>query len=185
MKKHFSLIFKSFAFTMIIIGCYAYASPYISILNFKNAIEEGDSSEASKYINFQSLRESLAKQIEANMVERINKQVKSYPMNAISLILVKPVVEGIVNTTISTEGLNLLINNASISKPIHKSTIQSNQKSSKQTDISLYYQGVNRFILSSKYGHDKPPIVSIWERKGAFHWELNNIQIPLDIISNI
>ncbi len=164
---------------------YLYVTPYICILNFQSALEASDDEEARKYISFPSLRRSLKDQLKVTVTKAIEDQISRTPFAAFGLILINPIVNGVVDSTISPAGLRLLLSQGKISKP--SKSIKRNNKEDKpqinKNKISLYYQGINRFILSKSIDDVKEPIKTLWKRENLFHWRLNSIQLPYEIIS--
>ena len=120
-KKDNNPLFFIFSLCFILSGGYFYATPYISILRFKLALEGNNTNEAANYVNFSALRISLKEQLTEKISKKISSnltnEMKYNPLRSITMALVNPFASSIINTTIdstiSPSGLKLLLEKGS------------------------------------------------------------------------
>ena len=177
------------------IGAFLYITPYLSLLDFKSAVENSNYPKANQYINFPSVRKSLKVQIKDNLNIAYAKEIRSSPYAAFGLVLIEPIVNNIVDMTVTANGLKLLIEKGLLTSSEPK-TVNSKASKKKNTNqkiaktkpnkstskIHLYYSNFNTFILSSKVEQAKKPIITYWKRKGPFKWRLNSLSIPYELL---
>ena len=201
---------KKFVWALIFSGTllssgYIYATPYLSILGFKTALENKDSGRAEKFVNFDSVRQSLKVQLKKSVMDKTEKEIDKSPFGALSMMIVNPFITMIINTTVEAtvtpSGLEMLLEKGELTKsnnPKQQSNIN-NQPSDLKTkevskdkttqenkpEISLYYKTFNLFILSSKFKNSNEPLKASWRREGLTHWRLTTIDLPKEIMSNL
>jgi len=170
-----------------------FVSPYFSILNFKKAIDSKDYNLAKNYINFPTVRSSLKTQIKFAVDSSFSKNQFLNPYTALGLVLIDPLINSIVDSTVTPQGLNILLREGLISNSKHLSSNSNNSTRSNlnkttsiayQTDpkINLYYISLNRFMLSTSVPNSNKPIEALWSRNGIFHWHLYSITIPNNLL---
>ena len=133
-----------------------YSTPYLSILQFKTAVENSNNKKANKYINYNTLRNSLKSQFKSVVYSSLTKNLENNLFMSFGGIIVDPLVDGIVESTVTPAGLSLLIYTGSLSTPDGKlesytppdnnNKIKKNINNDTKSDISLYYQSFNVFI---------------------------------------
>ena len=195
MKFKIEINFKKY-FTVFIFGAstilsiYYYISPYTSILRFKSSIENNNLNLAKRFIDFTSVRTSLKSQIRESVFKAMSNQlpIKSYA--TFGMIFVDPVINGIVDSTVTPNGLNVLLSQGNLTQsksddqslfPTNSQVMKSSPKQSTKPNIQLYYKNINQFILTSSK-HDEEPIKALMNRRGLFHWTLYDVYIPPHVL---
>ncbi len=176
------------AFSIAIFGTYLYMTPYFSILGFKTAVESKDTEEARKYINFKSVRRSLKSQLNEALTIKIRKEMEEKPFGNLRMILISPVINTIVDSTIDAtvtpNGLNTLLNQGKLTKK-NGSISSSNASIStpKQANrVSLYYKSINRFVLKTYLPDIQEPMKIYWKRNSVIKWRLSSIDLPFELM---
>ncbi|WP_320667822.1 DUF2939 domain-containing protein [Prochlorococcus sp. MIT 1307] len=193
-KKYFLRII---ILSSTLLGTCYYISPYIALFEFQKALKNQDQTTYANYINFPSVRKSLKPQIKLALTKAVTGDFNLKPYRTLSLIFIDPLVNGIVDATVTPRGLKLLLENGTILQD-NKSSEKSNskQKSSNQSDtsqskaskkeknqIKLYYSNLNLFVLSSQKSSTETPIKAFWQRNGLFKWKLSSFIIPSDFLN--
>ncbi len=179
----------------ISLTAFAYLTPYLSILNFKSALEKNNYENASGYINFPSIRRSLKQQITENVSKAYSREIRSNPYAAFGMVFLEPVVDRIVDMTVTPSGLKILLNQGLLaSTDEHTKSNKNIQNSDKLLDnkdlsskdlypqIRMYYYDFDTFVLSSIVKRSNEPIISYWKRYGFFKWRLNSLSIPHELL---
>ena len=176
----------------VLFGGLIFTSPYIAILDFKTAIETNDMNKYNSYINFPSVRNSLKPQINLAVREAISSKLNSSSFSAFGLLFIEPVVNRLVDSAVTPNGLKLLLDKGTISQsmtnePSKKTEVKSakteNKQSKNKNIIKLFYLNPNVFVLSSQSGDLQEPIKAIWVRNGFFNWKLNSLSIPPTLLN--
>ena len=133
--------------------CYVYLTPYLSILGFKSAIERKDYQGARKYINFNSVRQSLKSQLLPALQQRTEREISESSFGELKLLLIKPVLKVVVDTTVDSTvtpyGLKLLLETGRLTQSIgsdEDTTSHKKSMSSKEVKVRLFYENFNVFV---------------------------------------
>ncbi|ABX08762.1 DUF2939 domain-containing protein [Prochlorococcus marinus] len=172
---------------------YIYATPYISIISLKNAIERRDIEKANKFINYKKVRKSLEKEVQKEVMTRILEKEESPTISELQLLILKPLIkkvsEVMIESTVNPNGLRVLLytgdlidNSGSeeveMTKLVNKQNISKVQSNDFQKQkISLYYKSPNIFILESKIPENNRKVISLWRRKNIIDWHLTAIRL--------
>ena len=110
--------------------------------------------------------------------------LKYKPFTSLGLILLNPIIDRVVDATVTPKGLNLLLNFGQFSGTGSEPRINNeySNRSNKKSNITLYYKSFNKFVLSSQVKRASSPIIALWVRHNYFHWRLSSITIPDDLI---
>ena len=183
-----------------IFSSYIYATPYISILSFKAAIENKDSKEAITYMDFEAIRKSLKQQLKIIVNKSIVKNMDDKRYSSVTMLLINPIanslIESALHATISPYGINNLLNYGEFTSPRKNTnslqqnlikTVENKKMSKKQEQrkFSLYYVGINEFILKTSDPKEKEIIKAYWRRYGITSWKLYSVQIPRNLLEKL
>ncbi len=188
MSKRLSWLIVAVSFSSAIL----YLTPYISLFSFKKAIDNNDSAEAAKYIDFISLRKSIGSQVKFVLRDRTAQMGSINSLVDISLFMINPIldnmVESIVDFTVTPNGLALLVNNGELSNnsldSLPKQT-QGNHLNDSEPKISLYYKSLNEFILSSQVKDINEPIIISLRRERVVFWKISQALLPIESILSV
>ena len=186
---------------------YIFANPYISILRFRTALENQDSLQASKFINYSELRNSLKGQLTLILNRNIENNISNQSFGKLGQMLISPfskaIVETTLNKTLTPKGISVLLNQGQINNfkqnngiditaksdlrsnkinPEKNNTNKINYKSSDNPEFGLYYISPNSFILEAKLEQYVQPIKAIWNRHNLIHWHLVAIELPKEML---
>jgi hypothetical protein len=159
-------------------SAYLYATPYISINQFREAIESKDLPGIERHVDFPSLRGSLKEQLKVKMAEDINRQSGGDPfvnfgMSALGYAMAEPLINAAVDTYISPAGLKALMAG---SQP---STSNSGASSAPESAaVSMDYKTPNLFVVTSKDSRSGQAVKLNFERHGLVQWQLASVSLP-------
>ena len=170
-------------------GAYIYASPYLAIFSFRNALESKDPSGASEYIDFQSVRSSLKEQIKVGLGKKILGEYSDNPLAFLGMTIVNPLIDGVVDKTVTPSGLRMLFYWGVLSQtdelpevsgkiePTKTNSVNSDD-SDQRSSFKYQYTSYNRFVTSNYINDTDDKVAGIWRRKGLIDWQLIAIELP-------
>ena len=114
----------------------------------------------------------------------------------LGLFFMEPLLDSIVDNTVTPRGLRALLNQGLLSKTkktrrsieikdkinIDQQQLSTSQVNNNKSKISMYYRDMNTFVLNSKIALTTEPILFYMKRYGLFNWKLNSLSIPSKII---
>lgn len=170
-------------------GAYVYVSPYLAIYSFRSALESKDPSGATEYINFPSVRSSLKEQIKVGLGKKILGEYSDNPLVFLGMAIVNPLINGVVDTTVTPSGLKMLLYEGELSQtdqlpegsgkiePVKTNSVNSDD-SDQQSSFKSRYTSYNRFVTSHYINDKDDKVAGIWRRKGLVNWQLISIELP-------
>ncbi len=182
---------------LLLFSGYLYITPYLSILSLKNAIDNKDILKANKYINYPSVRKSIQKEVEKEVLKVLREQYSVRNISQIEKVIFKPVITSLsklmIEATVNPNGLNLLVNNGTFSSSLNNrqdrvnkalapslyqnGSSQHKKQPRKETKIIMYYEDPFNFILKSDIKNSKKIVITKWKREALISWKLFSINI--------
>jgi hypothetical protein len=165
--------------SLILIGTWLYATPYLTISTMKKAYENNDATKFSSYVNYPSLRESFKNTFKAainkEMMKDSDKDGLGNLGKAFSIALASAIIDPLVESFVTPESLVMMMEGK---KP---KVIESNKKtatssSEKKSNISMGYDGIDYFILDAKDDKNEIQFSFVFKRKGIWDWELTSVR---------
>ena len=89
----------------LIIGGYAYASPYIAINGIRTAAQEGDTIKLKKMIDFPEVRSSMKEQIKSAVTIKMTKELSDNPFAAFGMAMVGGMVDNLVDGLVTSTAI--------------------------------------------------------------------------------
>jgi len=188
-RNHRKKCFYTILSSSILFCFYLFLTPYISILNFKNALDKKNIFKAKSYIDFPLVRMNLKNNLKIQLQNRFSKD-KS--MSTVTSFLITPAINVITNSVVDNivnkNGLSILLNTSELSKDfnVDNNVLPNNEISQKslkkKNKLSFTYSSPNMFILSSKNEQYQKPLKAYWQRRGLVEWKLISIELPIDMI---
>tara|TARA_Y100001968_G_scaffold211884_1_gene195018 strand:- start:6370 stop:6969 length:600 start_codon:yes stop_codon:yes gene_type:complete len=172
------------------LGTYVYSTPYLALLSLKQSFDNERLERAEKFINFPSVQKDLENQIMSVYKKNTFNESSEISFPRIGLVLFDPLIKNfvglIVSSTVTPEGLKLLITKGELSNNSFKSNSLSSKKSSNNIKpvINLYYESFNKFIMSSDISRTYDPIKFRFLREGIIHWKLISVEIPINQLAD-
>ena len=170
-------------------GGYIFVSPYLAIYSFRSALESKDPSGASEYIDFPAVRSSLKEQIKVGLGKKILGEYSDDPFAFLGMAIVNPLIDGVVDTTVTPSGLRMLFYEGELSQADQLPEISGKKESTKTESMNLddsvrrssfeyHYISCNRFVTSNYIDDTEDKVSAIWRRKGLADWKLIAIELP-------
>ena len=185
MKKAIILIVP---ITILLLGAWLFASPYITLKRFGSALERGDASEISKYVDYQALREDLKKDLKVLLAKEVAKEVNTEEVGLFALTFGSLFIDLFVETAVSQEGLAYIMEKgrmpteevvmqdleAKEEKPkgMEVATEYRDTDAKEELETSASYKGINTFVYQIRDKSSKEGIDLIFERRGLADWKL-------------
>ena len=104
MKLGKKIVTAVVAILILGIGIYI-ASPYLSALSLKRAVQSGNWQEVGRYVDFPAVRAQLKEHMKAQMFKAVMEDNKDNPFAALGVALAANVVDTMVDSLLTPEGL--------------------------------------------------------------------------------
>ena len=141
----------------------------------KSAADAGDANKLASYVDFPAVKESLKISSGAKMSEATKDQ-QDNPFAFLGAAMAVAIINPLIDTFVTPSSLSMMMKGE---KPSLEGKQARNSKSQSDTDVSMSYDGVNRFIVTvKKKSEDGKPLQLIYNRDGLFSWRLTAIDIP-------
>ncbi|NDG74450.1 MAG: DUF2939 domain-containing protein [Synechococcaceae bacterium WB8_1B_136] len=175
-------------FALIGGGLYLAATPYISINQFREALQQRDLPAIESHVDFPSVRESLKEQLKAKLVEEIAKQSEgeswvNLGLGALGYAIAEPMIDAAVNAYVSPAGLKALMAGSQPEMPSGLQTAAptnpADSGGTAASDVQLSYKTPNLVVISAR--DTSPPNQTIkfnFERHNLVNWRLTSISLP-------
>ncbi len=157
-----------------------YFTPHIAVYNMKKAAENKDAEVLSDYVDYPSLRESLKANFNAMMAGEIAKSKNESPFEAFGAALAAVLISPMIDALVTPESLAMLMKgeNPQIGDTEKNRETQSSSEEA-DTETSMSYEGLNRFIVMVKQKRSsEDPVKLIYKRHGIISWKLSALRIP-------
>jgi hypothetical protein len=165
--------------SLILIGTWLYATPYLTISTMKKAYENNDATKFSSYVNYPSLRESFKNTFKAainkEMMKDSDKDGLGNLGKAFSIALASAIIDPLVESFVTPESLVMMMEGKK-PKVIESKKKTATSSSEKKSNISMGYDGIDYFILDAKDDKNEIQFSFVFKRKGIWDWELTSVR---------
>ena len=170
----------------LIIGGYAYASPYIAINGIRTAAQEGDTKKLKKMIDFPEVRSSMKEQIKSAVTIKMTKELSDNPFAAFGMAMVGGMVDNLVDDLVTPTAIKAMLVDGKTPQEAENSTKDdSTTNQSSSSNQSWGYTGINTFEVKSWDPENKVATVSfIMERQGIGGWILNDVEFSPEVFAD-
>ncbi len=160
---------------IVLLGTWLFFTPHLTVNSMKSAADAGDANKLAGYVDFPAVKESLKTSIGAK-ISKATKDQQDNPFAFLGAAMAMAFINPMIDAMISPSGLSMMMMGE---KPSLEGKQAKNSKSQSDTDVSMSYDGMNRFIVTvKKKGEDGKPLQLIYNRDGIFSWRLTAIDIP-------
>lgn len=170
-------------------GVFGYwlASPYIAINEIRNGAQSRNPDKIIKHVDFPAVREDLKAQLIGIMTRKMQSdpEMVGNPFAGLASAFVIPMVNSMIDTYVSPSGVKGLMSSApegEASSPVGnpmESTMkqQSAEFNDTLSNASMNYDGLNKFIVTSKTSEGQEVKLRL-SRFGFADWKLVSIGLP-------
>lgn len=165
-------------------GGYLFATPWISIGQFREAIKSKDLPSIERHVDFPSLRSSLKEQLKSKLSEEITRQAGGGPlvnlgMDVFGYALADPMIDAAIETYISPAGLKTLMadsqpNRANGGRQVR----QLPGTSSSDASVSMAYKTPDLFVVTARDSSNGQTVRFNFERRELVNWKLASLTLP-------
>lgn len=165
---------------------YLYATPWISINKFREAIEGKDPAGIERHVDFPSLRTSLKDQLKVKLSEEITRQSGGNPLvnfgiGALGYALAEPMIDAAVDTYISPAGLKTLMAGSTpegMGTDAGPHAPQLPDTNSSDASVSMAYKTPNLFLVAASDSSNGQTLRLNFERRELVSWKLTSLTLP-------
>ena len=160
---------------------YYLSSPLLAVNSLKNAVISKNADEASKYVDYPTLRENLKAELTAIAMKKMQEdpEMANNPFNGFAFAMVGPMVNAMVDNYITPSGMKTIMKlssnpSSATDEPSRNiaEIVASADQINKET--SMGYDGLEKFQVSYK-NEDGTKGKLLFNRKGFAGWTLTNI----------
>ncbi len=185
MKKAIILIVS---ITILLLGAWFFASPYITLKRFGSALERGDANEVSKYVDYQALREDLKRDLKTILAKEVAKEADTEEVGFFALALGSLLIDLFVEMAVSQEGLAYIMEKGRMpTEEVVMQNLEAKEEKPKgmgiateyrdadtkeEVETSASYKDINTFVYRIRDKSSKEGIDLILERRGLTDWKL-------------
>lgn len=166
-----------FLLTCLIV--YIIYCPFLTVNNLKSAVEQQDSALMSKYMDYETLRESFKTQYDAKVIEGLSK-AEGNPIASLAVNYVSKLTDPMVEEAMSPEGLTKIMTgykkfrSKGDAKLAEVSPAEERAMSGILLEARKSYESLNAFTISI-YTEKGSETVLHLKRTGIFSWKLDHI----------
>ena len=167
--------------SLILIGTWLYATPYLTIYTMKKASENNDATKFSSYVNYPSLRESFKNTFKAAFNKELMRDSDKEEDGlgnlgkAFGIAMASAIIDPLVESFVTPESLAMMMEGKKPkgNESNEKTATNSNEKKS---SISMGYDGIDCFVLDAKDDKNEIQFSFVFKRKGIWGWELTSVR---------
>lgn len=168
---------------LVATGGYVAAGPYLAIHGISEAIEERDTAQLSRHVDFPALRVNLKAQLSDHVVRRGGPQLQSSLLGAVALGIAGNLAGAGVDTLVTPAGISALLEGQGLWKRATGDTAGGDTLAPPAPAKPLQnarhrYESFSRFTATTQT-RDGRDIVFVLSRDGL-RWKLSNIILPLE-----
>lgn len=166
-------------------GGYIYATPWISINQFREAIQAKDLPGIERHVDFPSLRTSLKDQLKIKLSEEITRQsggnaLVNFGIGAFGYALAEPMINAAVDAYISPAGLKTLMA-GSLPEGMGADSgpeVPQLPNTSSDASVSMAYGTPNLFVVAASDSSKGQTVRFNFERRELLSWKLTSLTLP-------
>ena len=188
----------------IVIGCYSFASPWLTLRDLTQAFENQDTRKIEKLVDFPELRGDIKATARAAMMKSVAIELEGNPFAAMGIMMANTIVDPIIDQVISPAGLQLFFSagELSIGQDVFSENIDAIAKglipsldrgetnqgidAAQSIDVRTNYIGINEFEVQVSNADALNESVSFYmRREGLRGWKVNGIRVPDSLVERL
>lgn len=152
-------------------GAWYWFSPGYAMQQLREAAVAGDKQELAERVDFPAVRESLKSQFKIAVMAKLEDD-KDNPFAGLAAMMMGPMIDGLLETAISPEGIKALVQRGKFQKEGETAT-------GPEAKWNIQRDGLDRFRVTPEVeqGQNAPTIVFIRDGLG---WKMVDIEIPAE-----
>lgn len=166
------------ALTIAVLGAggIVYGVPYWTVLQMQKAVSEGDAATFSSYVDYPALRDSVRKEVRAQMLGVLpaGDEAREFAAQVIDPVVNRLLTPEAVTQLVSAVGFGTRAGTAASGNSGHDEPAQA----SPVVEVRQSYQSWSRFAVEIGYPGAADPLRMTLSRRGL-EWRLTGIVLPL------
>jgi len=167
------------------------ASPYWALAGLRGAIDRADSASLEERVDFPALRESLAAEINAELLGASTDELDGNPFGALALGLASKLVDGVIDSVVTPAGLARIARGDSRPVEVDRRNDPGSDRRPSQTDTEPPPSPKESDLFAgSRLEHETLDRFSVWVpndrgdearfvfRRRGISWVLTGIELP-------
>ena len=168
---------------VVLLAGWLVSGPYLTLRGLAGAIEQRDTSQLDRYVDFPMLRANLRAQLDDYVVRRAGPDVQSNLVGALLLTAGQKLSGTAVDAMVTPAGIGALMEGHTLWKRA-SNDLESNDAYAAPRAARPLQGATHRFESTSRFTATThtakgAPVVFVLQRQGL-RWKLVNIELPLD-----
>jgi len=155
---------------------YLGVSPYLMLINLKEAVDVRDGEAVAEQIDFQSVRENLKDQLNFMIAQKTVKSNEQSVFAAAGAALATTLVDGMVDKFVTPSGLIGIMAQGDSNMGLIKDSVRAGQAAIENSTLS--YEGWDKFSVTFMGSTGEVELIL---RRRGLGWKITEIRLPLDI----
>lgn len=168
---------------VVLLAGWLVSGPYLTLRGLAGAIEQRDTSQLDRYVDFPMLRANLRAQLDDYVVRRAGPDVQSNLVGALLLTAGQKLSGTAVDAMVTPAGIGALMEGHTLwkraSNDLESNDAYAAPRAARPLEGATHrFESTSRFTATTHTAQGAP-VVFVLQRQG-FRWKLVNIELPLD-----
>ena len=168
---------------VVLLAGWLVSGPYLTLRGLAGAIEQRDTSQLDRYVDFPMLRANLRAQLDDYVVRRAGPDVQSNLVGALLLTAGQKLSGTAVDAMVTPTGIGALMEGHTLwkraSNDLESNDAYAAPRAARPLEGATHrFESTSRFTATTHTAQGAP-VVFVLQRQG-FRWKLVNIELPLD-----
>ncbi len=168
---------------VVLLAGWLVSGPYLTLRGLAGAIEQRDTSQLDRYVDFPMLRANLRAQLDDYVVRRAGPDVQSNLVGALLLTAGQQLSGTAVDAMVTPTGIGALMEGHTLwkraSNDLESNDAYAAPRAARPLEGATHrFESTSRFTATTHTAQGAP-VVFVLQRQGL-RWKLVNIELPLD-----
>jgi hypothetical protein len=168
---------------VVLLAGWLVSGPYLTLRGLAGAIEQRDTSQLDRYVDFPMLRANLRAQLDDYVVRRAGPDVQSNLVGALLLTAGQKLSGTAVDAMVTPTGIGALMEGHTLwkraSNDLESNDAYAAPRAARPLEAATHrFESTSRFTATTHTAQGAP-VVFVLHRQGL-RWKLVNIELPLD-----
>ncbi|MDY0978726.1 MULTISPECIES: DUF2939 domain-containing protein [Stenotrophomonas] len=168
---------------VVLLAGWLVSGPYLALRGLAGAIEQRDTSQLDRYVDFPMLRANLRAQLDDYVVRRAGPDVQSNLVGALLLTAGQKLSGTAVDAMVTPTGIGALMEGHTLwkraSNDLESNDAYAAPRAARPLEGATHrFESTSRFTATTHTAQGAP-VVFVLQRQGL-RWKLVNIELPLD-----
>ncbi|WP_271007758.1 DUF2939 domain-containing protein [Paucibacter sp. B51] len=161
-------------------GLALYASPYLALMQIREAARERDGAGLAAWVDFPSLRASVKQGVHERLLSSASDRTQPpSPARAMGAAVAGALLGPMVEALITPASLARLLQGVPPAAAGLPASAPAPEVAARRLETRMAYEHPNRFVFSIRpLGEDEEPVELVLHRRGLFAWRVVELRLP-------